>query len=84
MLTEQQARDIFSAAVPDAPIQAQVLYRDVYLFRVIFPSPEEAEFDPFFSVDVETGEVRDFNVMLDGDLTEITAAFLSAEQQKGG
>jgi hypothetical protein len=62
--------------VPLIRLQDAVRYKDVYLFRVEFASEEEKDYDPFFSVDVNTGEVRDFSVLTDGDLSEITDLFL--------
>lgn len=62
--------------VSSITIQDSIRYRDVYLFRVQFASEGEENYDPFFSVDVNTGEVKDFSVIDDGDLSEITALFL--------
>lgn len=75
MLTEEEARQALESELPGVEIAAQTRYRDVYLFRVVFPSPEEADYDPFFSVDAETGLVFEFSVLEDGDISEIAAAF---------
>lgn len=75
MLGEDEARAALESGIAPVEIVASARYRDLYLFRVLFPSPDEANFDPFFSVDVETGEVSDFSVMQDGDIDEIAAAF---------
>lgn len=75
MLAEDEARAALESEIAPVEIVASARYNDLYLFRVLFPSPDEANFDPFFSVDVETGEVSDFSVMHDGDIDEIAAAF---------
>lgn len=75
MLSEAQAKSIFSKALPDEKIQDVVRYKDIFLFRVEHPDPEEKDFDPFLSVNVNTGEIRDFNIMLDGNMSEIAKLF---------
>lgn len=75
MLTEAQAKTAFKEAMPNTPIEAVARYRDVYLLRVTYASANERNYDPFFSVDILTGEVRDFSVMNDGDISEIAKLF---------
>lgn len=75
MLTDAQAREALAAELPGIEIAAQTRYQKLHLFRVVFPSPEEADYDPFFSVDMETGEVLDFSVLEDGDISEVSEAF---------
>lgn len=82
MLTEDQARAAIDEALPGVEVAAQAQYRDLYLFRVVYPSREEADYDPFFSVDGETGEVSDFSVMHDGDISEIAAAFANHSERR--
>lgn len=50
---------------PQATIKVWTPYQNLYLFRVEHPSVEEKDYDPFFSVDKDTGEVRDFSVLTD-------------------
>lgn len=33
--------------------------------------------DPFYSVDIQTGEFRDFSIITDGDISEINNLFLN-------
>lgn len=79
MLTEIEAEAALQVELPGIEVAARTRYRDLYLFRVVFPSASEADYDPFFSVDIETGEVNDFSVMHDGDINEIAAAFAQAQ-----
>lgn len=71
MLSEIQARDAITKAFPKTPIKAWTKYNNFYLFRVENPSEEEKDWDPFFSVNIDTGEVRDFSVLTDGNVSEI-------------
>lgn len=71
MLSKAKAQEAIK--ILGLPVKAWVQYKDVYLFRVEFPFEGEEDFDPFFSVDVNTGEVREFSVLTDGDLSEIAA-----------
>lgn len=73
MLTEIQAQYIMTKSFPEFSLKSWAIYKDVYLFRVQYPIPEEKDFDPFFSVNKTTGEVRDFSVLVDGDINEIAA-----------
>lgn len=75
MLTDTQAKEALDAEMPGIEIAAQTRYRDVWLFRVVFPSEAEANYDPFFSVHIDTGEVSEFSVLTDGDPSEIAVAF---------
>lgn len=75
MLTDTQAKAALQEELPGIEVAAQARYNDLYLFRVVFPSREEANYDPFFSVHMESGEVSEFSVLTDGDITEIAAAF---------
>lgn len=79
MLNYVLAERKLKTALPTATIEDHILYRNVYLFRVNLTSRSEAEqnYDPFYSVDLETGEVRDFSILTDGDINEITRLFLN-------
>ena len=72
MLNEAQAQVTLRKALPGYPIKAMTKYRDLFLFRVEHPDPLEKDYDPFFSVDPVTEEVRDFSVITDGNLSEIS------------
>lgn len=80
MFSDQQAREVVTKDL-GLPIKAWVRYKNIYLFRVEFPSEEEKDYDPFLSVDVDTGEVRDFSVLTDGNLEEITKLFVEKERR---
>ncbi len=76
MLSISLAEKALLKVVPSVKIQDYIRYRDVYLFRITFASEAEKNYDPFFSVNVNTGEVKDFSVITDGDISEITELFL--------
>jgi hypothetical protein len=73
MFNSAQALAQVKATLPEVEIKAWTEYRDIYLVRVEYPYPAEKDYDPFFSVDKDSGEVRDFSVITDGDLSEISA-----------
>jgi hypothetical protein len=76
MLTEIEAVRVVTDAFPGARIEKPIEYRDVFLFQVFTDDPLEGGQDPFFSVNIQTGELRDFSVITDGDPKEIERKFL--------
>lgn len=72
MLSQPKAQAIVQLALPGAVIKTWADYNDLYLFRVEYPSLAERNWDPFWSVDKNTGEARDFSVITDGNLSDIT------------
>lgn len=73
MLNKFQALKSLHEVIPGYPVKAWAQYRDLYLFRIEHPDPLEKNYDPFFSVDSLTGEVRDFSVITDGNISEIAS-----------
>lgn len=73
MLNSAEALAQVKKTLPEVKIQTWTEYRQLYLVRVKYPYPGEEDFDPFFSVNKVTGEIRDFSVITDGDLSEISA-----------
>lgn len=84
MLSEPDARVLVEMAFPESDVQTSIDYGRVYLFLVIGSDPLEGDQDPFFSVDKETGDLRDFSIITDGDPHEITKKFLAKQQQDRG
>lgn len=73
MLTNDDAQTLLDTVLPDdVELKAWAQYRDLYLFRVQYSSLGEEDYDPFFSVNNNTGEVKDFSVLTDGDISEIS------------
>lgn len=73
MLTNDDAQILLDNVLPDdVEIKAWAQYRNLYLFRVQYSSLGEEDWDPFFSVNSNTGEVKDFSVLTDGDISEIS------------
>lgn len=52
-------------------VRGPVNYQGNFLFQVFTGAPNESGFDPYFMMNSDTGEVRDFSVLTDGNLTEI-------------
>jgi len=79
MLNIEEAQEKVLAQPGVAGIAATVVYHNLYLVRVVFAAEDEAHYDPFYSVDSETGAVNEFSFLHDGDPAEITALFLAEE-----
>lgn len=75
MLNVREATVIAHENHPDGDIQTVVVYKGLYLFRIFNDNPGEQEMDPFFSVDMETGEFKEFSILTDGDISEVTSLF---------
>ncbi len=72
MLSLSDATDVVKAHFPKAQIRAGVPYRNDYVF-VVYPSnTRESFFDPYYAVDKNTGEFRDFSIFTDADPEELT------------
>lgn len=78
MLSVADAIRIVNEALPGGTIRKQVEYQNLYLFQVFRSMPLEEEWDPFFSVDKETGEFSDFSIIDDGDISELMDLFRRA------
>jgi hypothetical protein len=72
MFNQSQAQTQLEKFYPEATIKEWTTYLDFYLFRVEHPDLEEKNWDPFFSVDNLTGEVRDFSVLTDINSSEFS------------
>lgn len=77
----QKAINIVKKNIPNGKIDASIRYRDLYLFKVFIDNGFEKEMDPFYSVNINTGEFRDFSILTDGDIGEITNLFNSKSQK---
>lgn len=73
----QNAINIVKKNIPNGKIDAAIRYRDLYLFKVFIDNGFEKEMDPFYSVNINTGEFRDFSILTDGDTGEIINLFNS-------
>ena len=62
-----------------ASVEACVPFKGDWLARVKFPSKLEADFDPFFLVKNDTGEVSEFSIMANNPL-EVAKAFEAADE----
>ncbi len=79
MLPSKVATKIVQDNLPDGKIQAHIVYEQLYIFQVFTGDPDEAEFDPFYSVDAMTGEFGGFSIITDGDTDEILSLFKLAK-----
>ena len=73
----QKAINIVKKNIPNGKIDASIRYRDLYLFKVFIDNGFEKDMDPFYSVNINSGEFRDFSILTDGDTGEIINLFNS-------
>lgn len=70
-LSKEQAIETIVENIPDGEITGMAEYKGLFIFRVIGPDLDEGWWDPFYSVDPETGVLEDFSITEDGNTTEI-------------
>ena len=75
MYDETQVKVLVERKYPAVKAVDSFRYNDVFLVRIEHPDIEEANYDPFFSVDPNTGEIKEFSVITDGDPVAIDQAF---------
>ena len=76
MLSELEATGLIKAAFLNGRVEKPIDYQGLYVFPIFSDDPLEGGQDPFFSVNKQTGEIRDFSVITDGDPKEIEEKFL--------
>lgn len=62
MLNKKECKKLVEETFLGFKVKACTYIPDFYLFEVEHPHPEEKGWDPFVSVDIFTGEVRDFAI----------------------
>jgi hypothetical protein len=82
MLTSAEATAVVKKNHPFGAIQSFIEYQDLYIFQVFNNRPGEEQFDPFFSVDKNTGKFAEFSIITDGDTEVIVNLFLEAQQRR--
>ena len=80
MLDKKASTEIVKQNFPEGKIQAVVQYKSLYLFQVFTTNPFEEELDPFYSVDRETGDFRDFSILTDGPTSVLLDLFAKAKE----
>jgi hypothetical protein len=81
MLSVLEATHIVRKNHPGGDIQDVVTYKNLYLFMVFNKRPGEEQMDPFFSVDKDTGEFKEFSVLTDSDVGEVTSLFADKKRR---
>lgn len=79
MLSEQEALAALKKYVPTAIPERIIVFNGLYL--ILAPrkdDPLEGNFDPFWSVDMTTGDVSDYSLFQDGKSREIGELFMKA------
>lgn len=79
MLSIQEAKTIIKTNLPNCRIQKVAMYKNLYIFQAFRSDPLEGDFDPFYSIDVNTGEFRDFSVLEAG--LDVTAGLFGDKKR---
>ncbi len=77
MLSLNDAIKIVKKNIPRGKIQAAITYEDVYVFQMFMNDAFEGQMDPFYSVNIKTGEFRDFSIITDGDTSKLVNSFIN-------
>lgn len=80
MLSEREAIGKLKMLMPDRTPLKIITWNDLYLIQAPSSDPIEGEWDPYFSVDMNTGETRDYSIYQDGKAREIASLFEKAPQ----
>lgn len=80
MLSPQEATLITKRSLPDGQIQKVIRHEGLYIFQIFTKNVFEEELDPFYSVNCETGDFREFSILTDGNIEKLTALFLATER----
>ena len=71
MLSPREATQIILSRLPGSKVKRIVRYKNRYIAVVDTKAPGESLFDPFFSVDVNTGAFSGFSLLTDEDADEV-------------
>ena len=75
MLSKADATAVINKNISGADIQGLIEYQNLYVFKVFTDDPDEGQFDPFYSVDQETGTFAEFPLFLQDNIPAIIDAF---------
>lgn len=81
MYNENQAKELVEKKNPGTKAVESFRYNSLILVRVEHPSADEANYDPFYSVDPESGAVNEFSVLTDGDPMAIAQAYEKSKRK---
>lgn len=82
MLSVKQAVNTVKNNIPTGNIESMIIYNGLYVFKVFTDDELEGRMDPFYSVNMETGEFRDFSIITDGNTSEIVKLFNESKKLK--
>lgn len=82
MLSENEAFKIVEKNLPNSEILKVIQYHNLYIFQVIIDDPDEGGWDPYYSVNKDTKEFKDFSILIDGDMHILMDRFMKAEEVK--
>lgn len=83
MLSVNQAASTVKKNLPGCTIEKVVIYKNFYLFKVNTNDDEAGYNDPFYTVDVKTGEFDDFSLLRSNDVDTIVNLLVSTPDYIG-
>lgn len=84
MLSPEEAIAKLKLVAPDRNPEKIITFSGLYLILAPSEDPDEGLWDPFFSVDMNTGETRDYSIYQDGKAKEINWLFKNAPEIERG
>ena len=80
MLSDKEALLIIEKNLPKSIVKKYIEYKNLFVFQVFIDDPNEGGFDPYYSVNKDTKEFRDFSIITDGDITELMSLFEKSKE----
>lgn len=84
MVNLEQAHKVILSNLPGSTIHNVIEYNDRYIFVVDTGDPDEAGYDPFYSVDQRTGKFAEFSIITGGDMDDIFKLFAENLERRRG
>lgn len=78
MLSEQEAIKALKKLNSDRKPEKIIVFNDLYIILAPGSDLVEGNFDPFYSVNMETGIAREYSIFQDGKAKEILVLFEKA------
>lgn len=82
MLSKEDAKNLFSRMYGTRKVESIITHGNLYILLAPDSDPVEGNMDPFFSVDIKTGEINEFSIFIDGNAIEISNKFKEEQRSK--
>ena len=79
MVSIIEAEKVIKRELPEGKVVDRAPYKNLFIFVVDVPSEGEEMMDPYYSVNKETGEFKEFSVTKDINPLELVGLFTEGE-----